>query len=193
MPRIVDHDARRRELAEALWRIIVRSGLEAVSVRTVAAESGWSPGALRHYFPDKAGLTGFAMNLVTERVTARLQALDRSGDPERFVLRALEELIPLDDERRTEAEVWLAFALRARVDPALGEVAQDVYRLLRDYVGQLLAVLGAEHLETETRRLHALLDGLVLHLLLYPDFLTPAQARQQLVAYLAALPRARPD
>jgi AcrR family transcriptional regulator len=189
MPRIVDHDARRRELAEALWRIIVREGLEAVSVRNVAAESGWSAGALRHYFPDKAGLTGFAMNLVTERVTARLQALDQSGDPEQFVLRALEELIPLDEERRTESEVWLSFALRARVDPALAEPAQDVYRQLRDYLEQLLTVLSADHLTIEASKLHALLDGLVLHLLLYPDFLTPDQARQQLIAYLAALPR----
>lgn len=193
MPRIVDHEVRRRELAEALWRIIVREGLEAVSVRNVAAESGWSAGALRHYFPDKASLTAFAMNLVTERVTDRLQALDQGGDPEQFALGAMEELLPLDEVRRTESEVWLSFTLRARVDPALAEPAQDVYRKLHDYLEQLLAVLGADHLTTETGKLHALLDGLVMHLLLYPDFMTPAQARRQLVAHLATLPRTKPD
>ncbi|MEO5874432.1 MAG: TetR/AcrR family transcriptional regulator [Streptosporangiaceae bacterium] len=184
MPKIVDHDVRRLELAEALWRIIVREGLEAVSVRNVAAEAGWSAGALRHYFPDKAGLIAFAMNLVTERVVTRLRSLDRGGDPGKFVLRALEELLPLDAERRVEAEVWLAFVTHARVDPALAGPAQRVHTTLRNYVEELLTHLGAPHPAAEAPLLHALLDGLTLHLLLYPGSLTPAQAGHQLQAFV---------
>ena len=39
MPRTIDHDARRAELAEAVWRVILHRGIGAVSVRTVAAEA----------------------------------------------------------------------------------------------------------------------------------------------------------
>ena len=40
MPKIVDHEARRAELAEAVWRLASRDGLEAVTLRGVAAEAG---------------------------------------------------------------------------------------------------------------------------------------------------------
>ena len=48
MPKVVDHAARREQLAAALWRVVVRDGVEAASLRRVAAEAGWSVGSLRH-------------------------------------------------------------------------------------------------------------------------------------------------
>ncbi len=65
MPKIVDHDARREEIAQALWRVVRRDGIRAASVRTIAAEAGWSAGAVRYYFPDQDGLLSFAMDLVS--------------------------------------------------------------------------------------------------------------------------------
>ena len=60
MPKIVDHEARRAELAAAVWRLASREGLGAVTMRGVAAEAGWSTGALGHYFADKEELLVFA-------------------------------------------------------------------------------------------------------------------------------------
>ena len=60
MPKVVDHEQRRRELAAAVWRVIGREGVAEVSIRAVAAESGWSTGALRHYFATRAELLAFA-------------------------------------------------------------------------------------------------------------------------------------
>src|SRR5262245_17919424 len=118
MPKIVDHEERRRQLAEAVWRVIRREGVEAASIRTVAEESGWSTGALRHYFTTRSELLAFAMRLVTDRVTARVLTLaTRADQPRQAAERLLHEILPLDDERRAEAEVWLAFSARARVDP----------------------------------------------------------------------------
>ncbi|WP_329083874.1 hypothetical protein [Streptosporangium sp. NBC_01469] len=42
MPKKVDHEVRRRHIAEALHRIIDRDGLDAVSLREVATEAGVS-------------------------------------------------------------------------------------------------------------------------------------------------------
>ncbi|MDQ1250665.1 MAG: hypothetical protein QG597_5044, partial [Actinomycetota bacterium] len=50
MPKIVDHEARRREIVEAMWRIVQREGFAAVSVRSVAAEAGLSKASISHYF-----------------------------------------------------------------------------------------------------------------------------------------------
>ena len=37
MPKIVDHAERRREVLDATWRVIGREGLEAATVRRIAA------------------------------------------------------------------------------------------------------------------------------------------------------------
>jgi AcrR family transcriptional regulator len=56
MPKVVDHEERRAELCAAVWRLASREGLEAVTVRGVAEEAGWSTGAVVHYFADKEDL-----------------------------------------------------------------------------------------------------------------------------------------
>ena len=80
MPKVVDHEQRRRELAHAVWRVIRRQGVDQASVRTVALEAGWSPGALRHYFATQSELLAFAMRLVVERIEGRIAAIDQATD-----------------------------------------------------------------------------------------------------------------
>ena len=72
MPKVVDHEERRTELAAAVWRLASRDGLEAVTVRRVAEEAGWSTGAVVHYFADKEDLLLFAFSTVADRVRTRL-------------------------------------------------------------------------------------------------------------------------
>lgn len=45
------------------------------------------------------------MRLVADRVAARIEALPRVGPPREQAEAILSELLPLDDERRAEAEV----------------------------------------------------------------------------------------
>jgi AcrR family transcriptional regulator len=130
MPKVVDHEQRRRELGHAVWRVIRRDGAERASVRAVAAEAGWSPGALRHYFATQSELLAFAMRLVVERIEGRLSALERAADPRVAVEQVLYELLPIDDERRAENEVWLAFTARALIDPDLRAQHNEVYDAL---------------------------------------------------------------
>ncbi|WP_106402756.1 TetR/AcrR family transcriptional regulator [Actinocorallia populi] len=190
MPRIVDHEARRRELTEALWRVVSRDGVEAVSVRNVAAEAGCSPGALRHYFPDQKDLITSAMSLVSERVTARIRALRPSGSTLENAQAHCEQLIPLDAERRFEASVWFGFVNRARLDPELEELTNGVHRDLRAFLAGLVRAMGLD--ESETGGLHALIDGLSMHLLLYPGQVGPREVRERLRAYLERLLRDAP-
>src|ERR671917_185192 len=98
MPKQVDHARRREELAAALWRLVMREGIEAASVRGVAAEAGWSTGSLRHYLRTHEELLAFAMELVIERVGRRIAALGWGADAPGL----LHEVLPLDDERRAE-------------------------------------------------------------------------------------------
>ena len=61
MPKFVDVAERRAQLAAAAARIIGRAGIGAVTLREVAAEAGWTTGALTHYFADKQELLDLTM------------------------------------------------------------------------------------------------------------------------------------
>jgi AcrR family transcriptional regulator len=176
VPKIVDHEQRRRELAEAVWRVIRRNGIDGASVRTVAQEAGWSAGALRHYFRTQSELLDFAIELAAERIRQRVGALELADDPRRAVEQLLSELLPLDDERRAENEVWLAFTARALIDPELGVRHAEIDDALRAASLRAVAMLGlppGRERTLEAERLHALLDGLALHGAMRPDRLPP--------------------
>lgn len=194
MPKVVDHEQRRRELAHAVWRVIRRQGIEEASVRAVALEAGWSPGALRHYFRTQSELLAFAMRLVVERIEGRIAAIDLATDPREAVEQVLHELLPLDDERRAENEVWLAFTARALIDPALRHQHNEVHAALHQACATSLQTLAtgghanagqAPGLETE--RLHALIDGLAVHTALRPDLMKPEQIVAVVRLHLDAL------
>ncbi|MGD9694253.1 MAG: TetR/AcrR family transcriptional regulator [Thermoleophilia bacterium] len=163
MPRQVDSAERRALIARAVWRVILRDGLESASVRKVAAEAGLSAGSLRHYFASQSELVAFSMELVIERVTARATARLDEG-----FAAVLDEVLPLDEERRAEVEVWLAFTARSRVDPALDAVRRRSDEALRGLCAAAVAEvtdgrLADSEASIEAEALYALVDGLALH------------------------------
>jgi AcrR family transcriptional regulator len=187
MPRLVDHEQRREELAAALWRLVLRDGIEAASVRRVAAEAGWSTGSLRHYFGTQPELLAFAMELVMQRVSERVAAIAREPDRRALAERLLHEVLPLDAERHAEMQVWLAFTARSFVEPALRELRDRAHAGLRSLCRAAADLLAAPYPEREAERLHALIDGLALHAVLDPATTTPARQVELLAAELDAL------
>lgn len=170
MPKIVDHGERRAELAEAVWRLASREGLEALTVRRVAAEAGWSTGALVHYFSDKEELLLFAFETTADRVGRRMAAAaERLTDPLELVRACLLEGLPLDAERRAEVRVWFTFLGLALTRPRLARAQRDAYRLWR---GKLAADLRSAQeqgriaadvdCDGEAAALVALADGLAV-------------------------------
>ncbi|SEU14577.1 TetR/AcrR family transcriptional regulator [Nonomuraea wenchangensis] len=127
MPRQVDHQARRRQIADALLRIVDREGLEGVSLRHVAAEAGVSMGSVQHYFATKDQMMIFALIHVHERIYQRVNACLDPRSPRDLVRSAIIEMLPLDDERRTEARIALAFLARSAVDPEYAATLREGY------------------------------------------------------------------
>ncbi|WP_199443674.1 TetR/AcrR family transcriptional regulator [Umezawaea beigongshangensis] len=201
MPKLVDHAQRRAALARAVWAVIDREGIEGATVRRVADEAGVSVGGLRHYFDSQRGLVLFAAQEVASAVTARLTAhleADLPG-PER-AQRLLEELLPLDAERRVEVDVWLACLMRSRVDGTLAEVRRTAWSGERHVCRLAVAhrcgvappgAIGDELqdplLERRAGRLHVFVDGLTLQAAAFRDRLPPRAVRALLEAELDAV------
>ncbi|MFD0712017.1 TetR/AcrR family transcriptional regulator [Paenibacillus sp. GCM10027626] len=167
----MDHDERRLLIAEATLRVIKQAGMEGASVRNIARESGLSLGALRHYFPNQDELIAFSMNLVKERATARIyEVMSRDMPLSRKALHTLLELVPTDDNKLAEMEVWFAFTAHYRNKSAAFDAQHDGILQL---IEQLLAALHEAELlrpgldlALETERLYAFVDGIALHALL---------------------------
>jgi AcrR family transcriptional regulator len=181
-------------LVEALWRVVRRDGIDQVSVRTVAAEAGTSPGALRHYFASQDELAAFSLQAVVDRVRDRLdRALPALTGRDAAVF-LLEQLLPLDEQRREETAVYLAFLGRPHSEGPLRVIRQAAESASRQAVAvalQRLADDGDVHpsrkLQAETDRLYPLVDGLALHGTLWPERYPPAYLRRVLQDHLRSL------
>lgn len=187
-------ESRREDIANAVLRVIRRDGIGAASVRTVADEAGLSTGSLRHFFGSQSELLLFAMELVTRRVHQRIAGIEFTGDLRVDARLLAEQFVPLDDDRRGEMDVWQAFAVAARTDPALAEVRDRTDREMYDgFRRTTQALADAGHLvagasvDVEAMRLHALVDGLAAHAVNHPHRITPAQVRAVLDAHFASL------
>ncbi|WP_433203188.1 TetR/AcrR family transcriptional regulator [Nocardia sp. CA-107356] len=193
MPKIVDREARRVELAEAVWRVISRDGVDAVSIRAVAAESGWSTGALRYYFTTKAELLAFACERVIDRVTRRITAISPAGDVREAARAALHETMPLDEQRSTEASIAFSFVALGLSEPELARVQHHHFTAMRDLCRRIVELLDADAgirrpqpvRDRTMAQLHAVVDGLSLQRL--AGYLTTEQVIAELDAYLDAL------
>ena len=119
MPRTADHELNRRRLSRAAWDLIARGGMEAVSLRTVAAQAGVSMGRVQYYFKTKDDLLLYALRFAHERMEERIGARVHSDDPRVALLAVLDELLGGDPETRDAIRVHLAFAAKAREDERL--------------------------------------------------------------------------
>ncbi|QFG22970.1 TetR/AcrR family transcriptional regulator [Actinomadura sp. WMMB 499] len=136
MPRIADHDARRRQIGLAVCALISEHGLDAVTVARTAAAAGISVGLVQHYFRTKDDMLLHAFTQVSTHIRERIERHAREGAQHRrpiagILAEALAELVPLDETRRTEFRVARAFAGRALDAPELARVDAETARALR--------------------------------------------------------------
>lgn len=194
VPKVVDPEARRREVAEAVFRVVRRHGLEQASLRNVADEAGLAIGSVRHYFADHDDLLRFALEELTDRLERRVlaRAAQARSVPTRegrrqAVADLLGELLPLDPDRRDESEIWLAFVTAARTRPTLRPEARRLHQGMRTLIGKVLTEGGVPDAALETERLASLLDGLAVNGVLQPDLTTPDVMRAVLRRHLESL------
>jgi len=178
MPKIVDHEERRKQIAKATWRVILQRGMKGATARNIAQEAGLSLGALRHYFVTQDELLLFAMRLVNERVTQRIQEIMiRELCPKERVIQILLEIVPMDEQRMAEMEVWFAFVFHQKYRESEAEEIPvgffpQIRKILTYLQRQELLQEGLDP-ETEAERLYAIIDGIAVHAMLETKRLQP--------------------
>lgn len=146
MPKRVDHDERRRQIAAAVWRIAADQGLDAVNMRDVAAEAGVSLRLVQYYFETKHNLLVLALRYLherseqraTARITATLAATPGTTSTRVVLREVLMEFLPIDDEHRDTLRVYLAYYVRSLNDPELAAVFLTDEAPLEDLIAGML-------------------------------------------------------
>ncbi|GAA3945900.1 TetR/AcrR family transcriptional regulator [Pseudoclavibacter caeni] len=184
MPKHIDHEQRREQIAEALWRVVEQEGVAQVSVRRVAQEAGLAVGSLRHVFPTRADLLEFSTELMLRRATERIRQVTPHEDIEEYACEVLEHLVPLTPASRIEFAVNLALYAEAPSVSQIGVLRDRAQHALQEGCRLLARRLGVPdvRVELEARRLHALVDGLALHLSGSVDAAEAEWAREILAA-----------
>jgi AcrR family transcriptional regulator len=172
----VDHRQRRQRIADAVCRLAGTRGLDEVSLRHVADEAGVSMGQVQHYFATKDDMLIFTFKTLSERVEARIgAAVGQAAQPpsNRAMLSTLlREMLPIGEQARAEAPVWIAFLARAVVEPQLAAAVERGGDDLPTFVAQRIRSAQDEgdavpdlDVRRETSGLLALVDGMMIHLL----------------------------
>lgn len=198
----VDHQQRRRDIAEAVWRLLERGGLEAASVRGVVAETGLSSGSIRFFFSTQAGLHEFAMSALADRVRERIRHAAAESDAGQRAVDMVSELMPLRDDTERELGVWIAFVARARHEPGLAAIVAEQAAAIRAFLITVIDGLVAAgvrppvtDIDGEVTQLNAVVDGLTFELLTAPHLIRRDQATAVLRRALQvdAAPGERPE
>jgi AcrR family transcriptional regulator len=130
----VNSDQRREELGTALLEVLARDGIEGVSVRSVAAQAGWTRGVIAHYFSDRDELLLYAYRLALQREAAAAQT---DADPVDALVALLVRALPIDEISSLDYRIFLGL---------LGRLADRP---------DLAASLATDHADYETRVLMA--------------------------------------
>ncbi|MFF2119883.1 TetR/AcrR family transcriptional regulator [Kitasatospora sp. NPDC058184] len=142
MPKQVDHEGRRRRIAEAVCLLVDEHGLEGVTLRDVATRAEVSMGAVQRCFRTKEEMLLAALAHVGERVTARVRNRLTAGPAQSAATElglVAGEVALLREEHRAEARIWLAFVAGAAVNPALAATLRSSYAALEELVVRLVA------------------------------------------------------
>lgn len=172
----------RDRLIEAVAVVAARDGLEAASVKTIAAEAGVTPGLLHYHFPSKEALMEAALRRVLEEYLDVVRAQREKTPPHALIDAMFQEAQAAIRAKADHFRLRLAFAAKALSDPALAAVFRELNDAAVEENAKTIALArGAKRVSARDRALAATLksafDGLVLAALTTPGFPLDAAAK----------------
>lgn len=140
MPKIIDHNARRRDIAKAAVSVIGEIGIENTRLIDVAREANATTGTISHYFEGKDALLLAALDHVAQRIL-RLMHKSTANQSRNDLINSASLTLPIDDEGKRDWRVWLAFFSRAVGDPALARINNAYYDEIKHGISQIIRIL----------------------------------------------------
>lgn len=194
MPARIDPEQRRQQVIEAAFRLVIADGIEGVSLRKVADESGLNIGSVRHYFDGHHDLLTAAAEEAGERMGRRLAEHPADGlrglrgDAALDALQALvETVMPIDDARRAEAIIVIELVIASRTRPVFRAISERMGSDLSAVMRDALEALGLPDPGLAAAQLVAVVGGLTMDAVTPHGDLGVDRLREVLRAHLRLL------
>src|SRR5262249_39264755 len=126
MPKIVDHEERRNEIALVACRVVAQYGFDQATIVRIAREAGYTTGMVAHYFDTKQDIVIAALRLILRRIEERLTPQVPAAEPDLLAL--LTESLPVDETRYIECAFWISFWGQVPADRRLKRINAWVHR-----------------------------------------------------------------
>jgi AcrR family transcriptional regulator len=191
MPKRVDHEEKRAAIGRAVWAVLDDDGLMGLSVRAVAARAGIPPSTLQYFFATREDLISYALQLAIKEQQLGIDAEDGTVTLAEKVEDALCSVLPLDDARRVEANVWFSALVSLR-GATHRKVLDDAEDGLDHLARWSVEVVTGRDLPDEAVRLRAFVDGLALNALSRPNLFSAPALREHVRLYLRDLATRHP-
>ena len=175
----VDHAERRRRIAEATAAVAAREGLDAATIRRIAAELGGPTKTITYYFSGKQELLLFTYEFLAQQY---LEEMGASGPAD--LLTTLTAMAVTDERSRVRWRFYLAFGDRA---PRHAQFAELQRRNMDQALAHIAALLRAqrmseEDIEDASLLLNALVQGISAQALADPARWPAERVRRVLAA-----------
>ena len=192
MPRVVNHEVRRREVAAIAAQVVVTEGRAGLSVRNVAQAAGCSTTVVSHYFTDMAELFYETYAFAASRTAVRIQEV-LEKDPTN-ITGLIEAVLPLDNERTEEWRIWFAFWSEALTSPPFASDQRMRARKAVERIEKCLQLLQQNkklpksvNIAHAADRLAALIPGIASEAIFDPQTWPASRQRQTLRTELQLL------
>ncbi|HMP55060.1 MAG TPA: TetR family transcriptional regulator C-terminal domain-containing protein [Novosphingobium sp.] len=183
----IDHDQRRATIAQLTIDLVAREGIEAATIRRIAASAGFSTTAVTHYFADKQDLLAWAYQVLASEGEWRFEAArrDNPDDP----VAALMTMVPWCPVNVRRWKAYLAFWDQAARDAELAGLlthsTQAGLALMRGLLCAQAPGSDPARIDRAVEMLNAVIQGMALQMLVDPAAWSPERVRVMLGDALA--------
>jgi len=150
----------RDRLIDAAFAVVAREGLEAASVKTIAAKAGITPGLVHYHFATKETMLEAALRRGLDDYLARNRARRLSTPAAEQISAFFAAARKSIEPDRDFFKVRLAMAARAMTDPALATIIAEISAAAAEEVAHVFAAAqGLSTPEPRHRHLAAFVKG----------------------------------
>lgn len=197
MPKRVDPDVRREQVADAVIEEIAAHGIRSVTLARISARTGLAIGSIRYYFGDTVReVMRFTLGVLMQRATRRDPTM--SDDPGARITDLIAFAAPTSERERQENIALVEYRVMARTDP---ELAADIaatslagVEVIRSLLRDVLAdrMIDEEALHREALLLFTLIEGFSFSSALFSAPLRETDVRAAVTATMQRLRDAYP-
>lgn len=194
MPKIVDHEERRRELGKLAYELITDSGYDAATFRALADAAGCTTGMIVHYFPSRDDILLGALAHAEGGTRERMDYCLHHYEGIEALRQCLYAVMPADRKLGRQWRLWISFWSRATTNDIVNQRLSQAYAEARsrwaDFIAKAQAagdIAKTLKPREEGKSVMALLDGLGVQSMAGKGSLTRPQQKRMIDTYLEGL------